>query len=118
MSDALRPAEVVVAVAINGSERAYPPARIGDAAVNDVIGGEPVVVFSRGDGPIATVFSPVLEKDGRQLDFEFANGLFTDVQTGSVWNMAGAAISGELEGVRLTPLPSRRAFWFTISIPN
>lgn len=118
VSDALRPAEVVVAVAINGSERAYPPARIGDAAVNDVIGGEPVVVFSRGDGPIATVFSPVLEKDGRQLDFEFANGLFTDVQTGSVWNMAGAAISGELEGIRLTPLPSRRAFWFTISISN
>ena len=118
VSEALRPAEVVVAVAINGSERAYPPGRIGDAAINDVIGGEQVVVFSRAIGPVATVFSPVLENDGRRLDFEFADGLFTDIQTGSVWNIAGAAISGELEGTRLTPLPSRRAFWFTISISN
>ncbi len=116
VSDALRPAEIVVAVAIGGSERAYPPARIGDAAVNDQIGGEPIVVFSLTNGPIATVFSPVVE--GRQLEFEFANGSFTDIQTGSIWNMAGSAISGEFEGTRLTPLPSRRAFWFTISISS
>ncbi|MCI0872039.1 MAG: DUF3179 domain-containing protein, partial [Chloroflexi bacterium] len=91
-------------------------ARIGDAAVNDEIGGEPVIVFSRETGPVATVFSPFI--GGRQLDFEFTNGSFKDVRTGSVWNMAGVATSGELEGARLTPLPSRRAFWFTISISN
>ena len=116
VGDTLRPAEVVIAVAINGSERAYPPARIGDAAVNDEIGGEPVIVFSRETGPVATVFSPFI--GGRQLDFEFTNGSFKDVRTGSVWNMAGVATSGELEGARLTPLASRRAFWFTISISN
>ncbi len=118
VSDLLRPAKVVIAVEINGNERAYPPGRIGDAAVNDVIGGEPGIVFSRGDDQIATVFSPLIDPDGRQLDFEFANGRFTDAQTGSIWNMAGAAISDELEGTRLTPLPSRWALWFTISISN
>ena len=119
VSDLLRPAEVVIAVEINGNERTYPPGRIGDAAVNDVIGGESGIVFSRGDDQIATVFSPLIDPDGRQLDFEFvANGRFTDAQTGSIWNMAGAAISDELEGTRLTPLPSRRALWFTISISN
>ena len=60
VSDLLRPAEVVIAVEINGNERAYPPGRIGDTAANDVIGGEPRIVFSRGDDPIPTVFSPLL----------------------------------------------------------
>ncbi len=118
VSDLLRPAEVVIAVEINGNERTYPPGRIGDAAVNDVIGGESGIVFSRGDDQIATAFSPLIDPDGRQLDFEFSKGRVTDAQTGSIWNMAGAAISDELEGTRLTPLPSRRALWFTISISN
>ena len=58
VSDLLRPAKVVIAVEINGNERTYPPGRIGDAAVNDVIGGEPGIVFSRRDDQIATVFFP------------------------------------------------------------
>ena len=116
--DTLRPAEVVIAVEINGSERAYSPGRIGDAAVNDVIGSEPIVVFSRETGPVATVFSPVSALDGRVLEFEFVNGVFKDVQTGSSWSMSGVAISGELENSRLRPLASRRAFWFTISISS
>lgn len=116
VKDSLRPAEVVIAVAVNDSERAYPPARIGDTAVNDRIGGEPVVVFSLADRQVATVFSPVI-KD-RLLEFEFADGSFRDSQTGSTWNLAGVATSGELEGTRLAPLPSRRAFWFSVSISN
>ena len=83
-----------------------------------VVSCEPVAVFSRPNGSVATVFSPLLEPDGRQLEFEFANDTFTDIQTGSTWNLAGVATSGQLEGTRLTPLPSRRAFWFTISISN
>lgn len=114
----LRPSEIVVAVAINDVERAYSPGRIGNAAINDQIEVVPVVVFSREDRQIATVFSPVLEWDGRKLEFEFTNGSYEDLQTGSVWNLAGVAISGELEGSRLTPLPSRRAFWFSISVSN
>ncbi len=118
VDDALRPAEIVLAVEIEGSERAYPPGRIGDGVVNDRISNTSVVVFSRGDAQIATVFSPILEADGRELSFEFAGGVMTDKQTGSIWSFAGVATSGELEGVRLTPLPSRRAFWFSISVSN
>ncbi|MDA1280860.1 MAG: DUF3179 domain-containing protein [Chloroflexi bacterium] len=112
----LRPAEVVVAVEIGGDERAYPPERIGDAALNDEIDGEPIVVFSRGDGAVATVFSSVIE--GRKLEFELREDSFRDLQTGSMWNMAGVATYGELVGSRLAPLPSRRAFWFSISVSN
>ncbi|MCH7972241.1 MAG: DUF3179 domain-containing protein [Chloroflexi bacterium] len=116
VSDSLRPAEIVVAVAIGDHERAYPPTRIGNTAVNDLLDGEPVVVFSRGTRQVATVFSPLVK--GRQLEFAYTDGSFRDLQTGSLWNMGGMATSGELEGTRLTPLPSRRAFWFTISISN
>jgi hypothetical protein len=118
VSDALRPAEIVIAVAIGETERAYPPDRIGDAAVNDVIGGDPVVVFSRADGQFASVFSPLLGSDNRHLEFEFADATYRDTETGSEWNLAGIAVSGELEGSRLKALPSRRAFWFSISISN
>ncbi|MEE8046378.1 MAG: DUF3179 domain-containing protein [Dehalococcoidia bacterium] len=118
VSDVLRPAEIVLAVAIGDIERAYPPGRIGDAAINDEIDGGQIVVFSRGDRQMATVFSPVLDSDDRQLEFEFVDNAFKDTQTGSEWNLAGIAVSGELEGTRLTPLPSRRAFWFSISISN
>ncbi len=118
VSDALRPAEIVLAVEIDDIERAYPPGRIGDAAVNDVIGNTPVVVFSRGETQVATVFSPIIETDHRKLEFEIVDGEFKDLQTSSVWNIAGVTTSGELEGERLAPLPSRRAFWFSISISN
>ena len=116
VSDSLRLAEIVVAVAIRDHERAYPPTRIGNTAVNDLIDGEPVVVFSRGTRQVATVFSPVVE--GRQLEFEYVDGMFRDLETNSTWNLGGVATSGQLEGTRLTPLPSRRAFWFSISISN
>jgi hypothetical protein len=116
VSDSLRMVEIVVAVAIGDHERAYPPTRIGNTAVNDQIGGEPIVVFSRGTRQVATVFSPVVEN--RQLEFAYIDGKFRDLQTDSVWNLGGVATSGELEGTRLEPLPSRRAFWFSISISN
>ena len=116
VSDSLRPAEIVVAVAIGDQERAYPPTRIGNTTVNDLLDGVPVVVFSRGTRQVATVFSPIVE--GRLLEFDYTDGSFRDRQTRSVWNLGGFATSGELEGTRLTPLPSRRAFWFTISISS
>jgi hypothetical protein len=63
--------------------------------VNDQIGGEPIVVFSRGTRQVATVFSPVVEN--RQLEFAYIDGKFRDLQTDSVWNLGGVATSGELE---------------------
>ena len=59
-----------------------------------------------------------MNPDDRQLEFEFVDGMFVDSQSGTEWNLAGLAVSGELEGSRLDPLPSRRAFWFSISISN
>ena len=40
----------------------------------------------------------------------------TDYKTGSIWNIKGEAISGELAGVRLRQIPAYNAFWFAWSI--
>ena len=53
------------------------------------------------------------ELDGRTLTFEpSGDGRFRDRQTGSVWNMSGEAVAGELEGRTLTAVPHGNHFWF------
>ena len=51
--------------------------------------------------------------DGRRLIFEKAgDGRFEDRQTGTVWNLVGQAIEGELEGTQLTEVVHGNHFWF------
>ena len=37
------------------------------------------------------------------------------VETGSSWNLKGAAIDGELKGRQLEQIPTHNAFWFAWS---
>ncbi|MEX2530080.1 MAG: DUF3179 domain-containing protein [Gemmatimonadota bacterium] len=47
------------------------------------------------------------------LDFRVDDGRFVDLQTGSVWDFAGRAVEGPLEGEALTPVAEAYvAFWF------
>jgi hypothetical protein len=39
-----------------------------------------------------------------------------DEETGSTWDFLGRAVEGELAGEQLELLPSRSAFWFSISL--
>ena len=108
--------ELVLTVEAEGAVTAYPLDRIGDDAVNDQVGGQPVVVFSRRNSLAVGAFSP--EVDGRTLFFEYRaeDALFSDRQTGSGWDAAGRAINGPLAGTQLQRLNTRRAFWFSIVI--
>ena len=95
---------------------AYPLELIGDGAVNDQVGGQPVVVFSRVNNVAAVAFSRVV--GDRTLSFEFDNETrqFIDLETGSLWDGSGVAISGPHAGAQLEQLATRRAFWFSIAI--
>ena len=42
------------------------------------------------------------------------DGAVEDAETGSVWDDSGIAVSGPLAGTRLTAVPSRTSFWFSI----
>ncbi len=54
----------------------------------------------------------ILEVDGQMLTFSYDDGIITDSETGSEWDVFGRAISGELEGAQLEPILSHTHFWF------
>ena len=109
--DRLAPAELVLGVEVGDQARAYPIARLGDAAINDRLGGERIVILARALGPIVAAYSA--EAGGRSLTFEARDGVYRDAETGSEWSVAGEAVAGPFEGSRLRPLPVRTAFWFS-----
>ena len=107
----LRASELVITVEVGSAFKAYPLARIGVASVNDQVGGQTVVVFS--NGAAGSAYLPTVSDE--QLTFELVEGRFIDHQTESSWNLAGKAVAGPLEGANLEPVPSRRAFWFSVA---
>jgi len=114
--DRLPPKEKVVAVSLGETHKAYPHSVTKEKRViHDAIDGRSLVVFhapgavsaldarriasSKEDGTTG-VFDP--QVDGRTLRFQYdGKGRFTDVQTGSVWTVAGRAIEGPLNGSKL-----------------
>ena len=79
--------------------------------MNDTVGGETVVIFTRAAGPSGAAFRPSV--DGERLTFDWTDGAYRDRETGSVWNLAGVATSGPLAGTGLEPIASRTAYWFS-----
>ena len=46
-----------------------------------------------------------------------ADGIITDAETGSAWNIFGSAESGPLAGTQLTPVPGRIGqLWFSWAV--
>ena len=126
LDDRLPATARVVAISLGGEDVAYPFELLRSVrVVNDTVGGEPVVVLwtpetvsaldarsiedSRAVGS-GVAFGRLLE--GRELTFEFVDGVFRDAQTGSTWTIAGQATAGELQGLRLPPVVHANHFWF------
>jgi hypothetical protein len=55
------------------------------------------------------------ELDGRILSFAVGADGFTDVETGTRWNVAGHAVEGELVGLQLERVVHLDTFWFAWS---
>ena len=118
--------ERVVTVDLGDEVVAYPFATISElGVVHDKVGGTDIVVLhasgtaSALDGAniansrdvgASGVFSPAV--DGQLLTFTRQDDGFVDNETGSVWNIFGEAISGELAGTQLEPIVSANHFWF------
>ncbi len=118
--------ERVLGYSTEGTAVAYPLPEIAEAGViEDTVDGQDVVIFyapgqvsALDQGVIAnskevgsaTLYKP--EVDGQTLTFSYDDGVITDNETGSTWNIFGQATSGELEGSELEPLLSRVDFWF------
>jgi len=111
-------AEPVLALSVGDEARAYPLRYlIFHEIVNDVVGGEPVVVTYCPLCNSGVAFRRP-EIDGRLLDFGVsgrllnANLVMVDRQTSSLWSQAlGEAVSGELTGVGLEFVPAQIVSW-------
>ncbi len=120
--------ERVVGVTIGDESKAYPFSVISsERAVNDTVGGTPIVVLWGSpetadalDGRVVAdsqaIGSGVAYNrtvDGQVLTFApLGDSTFADAETNSEWNMLGQAVSGPLTGSRLDPVPHRNEFWF------
>lgn len=133
LDDRLPPKARVVSVETPGGETyAYPHDVVReqrivydtyDGATRAVIFWTPGTVSALDQGMIANsedigataVFDR--ELDGRLLSFEpnpadERGQTFVDLETGSVWDIFGRAVSGELVGSELRPVVASEHFWF------
>lgn len=109
--------ERVVHVPAGNIDRVYPYSILQkEHVINDQIGEESVVLFHEPgmvsildkkdikegkDLGSVTVFNRTL--DNRTLDFVYKDKKFKDEQTGSVWDISGKCLKGELKGKQLKP---------------
>ena len=105
--------KLVIGVAINGQEKAYPVEIIGyHHQVTDSIGGDPVMVTYCTVCRTGRVFSPFvngkLEKF-RLVGMDHFNAMFEDAETKSWWRQAtGIAVAGKLKGTALKEIESEQ----------
>jgi hypothetical protein len=127
LDERLPPTERVVGLAIGGEVMAYPfTAATAAGAINDEVGGEPIVVFHK-PGTASALDSATISAgrdvgstavfdrriDGQVLTFTAnGDGAFTDAETGSTWTLLGQAIDGPLAGSELSQQLAFDHFWF------
>jgi hypothetical protein len=118
----LPPIERVVAIEINGIDKAYPFHQLEELLViNDEVEGHPMVIFWK-EGTTSTFGNTDLETGSTGVFFSTLNGEiltfltvdsgFQDENTGSHWNLLGEAIEGSLAGQKLERVVSAEHFWF------
>lgn len=118
-SGELNPDELVICVTINGASRAYPLNMMDTPdrkVVNDIVGGEPILVTWCDNCHTAAVFSRRI--NGREELFACSGMLWQrtlviyDVATKSFWNhVLGKCVAGERSGERLPELDATITTW-------
>jgi hypothetical protein len=104
--------EIVVGFENNDQYKAYKLQEIQNKKViNDLVNGKPIALVSLHPFMVRA-YDPVV--DGQILEFSYSakDQNFVDIQTGSLWNFEGKAISGQMKGKQLTPLSFDEGFWF------
>ena len=100
--------ELIIGLIFNDAKKAYPINQLGWRVINDRVGGESIVVFTRPK--LTSVFFS--ELNGEVLDFELVNQTIVDKNTKSEWDFLGQAINGTLKGEKLKAAPIVYTFWF------
>jgi hypothetical protein len=108
--DRMHPKEIILGFSQDDTYKAYKQIDVESAVVvNDYINQTPIVLFSQYAGN-SRAFDRTIS--GQVLEFEFSNNKITDLQTGSIWNYDGSAISGDMLGEQMKRMPFNPGFWF------
>lgn len=109
----------VIGVEINGDACGYPVEELRrNPVVGDTVGGEAIVSFYDRDSDLGAVFSRKLDSAGT-LTFAAAAKPGTqvvarDIETGTLWTVAGEGHEGPLAGRVLESIPHfNKLFWFS-----
>lgn len=96
---------------LNGAAKAYLPEAVAQwSALNDELGGEPILVLWDSEREMVKFFSRRFAE--RALRFNYCDGQIVDTETQSLWSTDGEALSGALQGTKLRQLSGIPAFWF------
>ena len=108
--DRMHPKEIILGFHENGIYKAY---KQNDVEVHKVINdniGETSIMLVSQFSQNSRAFDRTV--NGEILEFEFVNEKIIDTKTNSEWNYDGLAISGSMEGSKLTRMSIEPGFWF------
>lgn len=121
-SSRFQPKELVLGVTEGDVDKAYSLLQLQSrgraVALNDTLGGRPLVVVYSQSGESARAYDRQI--DGQTLTFSVADSstmTLRDDETGSHWDALGRGLTGVMAGKRLTPLADAYTlFWFAWSV--
>ena len=117
VDDRLKPRAMVLGLSVSGFDEPFPLPVLRQArAINEEIGGQPVLVVHQPASDTTTAFTSRVK--GMSLRFTAVNAEakeLIDDQTKSHWNAYGECLSGPLKGTHLTSLILEPEYWFAWS---
>jgi hypothetical protein len=110
------PKELVLGIRQGAAAKAWAYGTLGErSAVNDAVGDRAVVVVYDAEAQMAVAFSRDIA--GGLLSFDVVEDRafpfhLRDAETGTLWDLTGAAVSGPRAGARFDPVATYSAMWF------
>lgn len=106
---------LMIGVEVNGQFKSYPHQLIDrdGSVINDMLGDAPIAVFHTPVGDSGLAYSRNVGDQTLTFQIEIASiNVYSDVETGTLWNSTGLAIDGPLEGTQLDFVPSITTEWY------
>ena len=108
--DRMHPKEIVLGFHENDVYKAFKQIDVESSnVINAKVDNKSFLIVSLFTGN-ARAFDRMVE--GQVLTFDFIDDTIIDIETKSIWNYDGVAISGSMEGTRLMREPFDPGFWF------
>lgn len=112
------PKQMVLGLIAGDQQKAYSFSRLSATpVVNDSLGNRQVLIVSDITEQLAISYDRRV--NGQVLTFalvESAPFQMKDLETESIWNIKGEALSGPMAGEQLRQLPAYNAFWFAWAV--